>query len=200
MRRRVRVTGCKLPGSWPRPGKVTSIAPAASSARSASSSSVRGAPPRPHECAALASLILCPAAGRSAAGSLPKPLSCSVSKPFLPSSRTRTSPMRRDRGPRDVCEGLLDERRKRFCTGHDDSWIRAELARRSGRTSSGSRLAPSCPQAATARLGFFRDGGKCRHVMHREVGEHLAVDGQTRLVQSVDQRAVGQPAQAVRRR
>ena len=31
MRRRVRVTGCRLPGSWPRPGSVTSMVPLASS-------------------------------------------------------------------------------------------------------------------------------------------------------------------------
>ncbi len=40
---------------------------------------------------AFASLIRWPAAGRSAAESVPKLLSCSVSSPFLPKKRTRTS-------------------------------------------------------------------------------------------------------------
>src|SRR6266850_5596446 len=49
-----------------------------------------------------------------------------------------------------------------------------------------------------AGLGFLRDGRESRHVMYREVGEHLAIDGEARLVQPVDERAVAHPAQTRR--
>src|ERR1700733_4161619 len=58
------------------------------------------------------------------------------------------------------------------------------------------RVDPSRPRSGRAtRLGFLCDGGKRRHVMHREVREDFAVNGETRLAQAVDQRAVAHAAQ-----
>src|SRR6202142_609022 len=49
--------------------------------------------------------------------------------------------------------------------------------------------------ALEAGLDFLCDCRECRQVVHGKVGEHLAVDGQTRFVQPVNHRAIGQPAQ-----
>src|ERR1700742_4916655 len=45
------------------------------------------------------------------------------------------------------------------------------------------------------RLGFFGDGRKGRQVVHREIGENLAVDSQSRLVYSIDHGRITEPAQ-----
>jgi dTDP-4-dehydrorhamnose reductase len=65
--RRVRVTGWRLPGSGPRPGKVTSILPAASSFSKAACSSRMRCISSAVWIEAFASLMRWPAAGRSAA-------------------------------------------------------------------------------------------------------------------------------------
>src|ERR1700676_5318163 len=117
---------------------------------------------------AFASLIRWPAAGRSAAESFPKLLSCSVSSPFLPRMRTRTS----SRAAR-----LADSPKSASaCSTSAESGSATALGREAG-------------------LGFLCDCGKSRHVMHRKIGEHLAVDGEPGLAQPVDQGAVGHPAQ-----
>src|SRR3979490_3588806 len=112
-----------------------------------------------------------PAAGRSAAESLPKPLSCSVSSPFLPRKRTRTS---------SKAARLADE-----------PTSASACSTRTARESVTALGREAC-------LGFLCDGRKGRHVMYRKIGEHLAIDGEARLVQPVDQRAIGPPAQTRR--
>src|ERR1700722_20172295 len=117
---------------------------------------------------AFASLIRWPAAGRSAAESFPRLLSCSVSSPFLPKMRTRTS----SRAAR-----LADSPKSASaCSTSAESGSATALGREAG-------------------LGFLYDCVKSRHVMHRKIGEYLAVDGETGLAQPVDQGAVGHPAQ-----
>src|SRR6266853_6931813 len=160
-----------LPGSWPRPGKVTSMAPLARSfSISACSRRIRCIS-KAAWIDVFASLMRWPAAGRSAAESLPKPLSCSVSTPFLPRRRTRTS---------------------------------SSAARLADESTSASACSTSAMRESVtalgreAGLGFLCDGRKGRHVMYRKIGEHLAVDGEARLAQSVDQRAIGHAAQTRR--
>src|SRR5260370_19182906 len=160
-----------LPGSWPRPGKVTSMVPLARSFSSATRSRRTRCISSAAWIDVFASLMRWPAAGRSAAESLPKPLSCSVSSPFLPRRRTRTS---------------------------------SKAARLADESASASACSTSAArESATAlgreaRLSFLRDRRKGRHVMYRKIGEHLAIDGETRLVEPVDQRAVGHSAQTRR--
>src|SRR5580658_485285 len=168
MRKRVRVTGCRLPCSCPRPGKVTSMAPLARSFSSSACSRRIRCISNEAWIEALASLMRWPAAGRSAAESFPRLLSCSVSSPFLPRRRTRTS---------SKAARLADE-----------------FTSASACSTSALRESVTALGRETG-LGFLRDGRKGGHVMDREVCKHLAIDGETRLVQPVDQRAVGQPAQ-----
>src|SRR5579863_9347132 len=168
MRKRVRVTGCTLPGSWPRPGKVTSMAPLASSCSSTACSRRMRCISSAAMTPAFASLMRWPAAGRSAAESFPKLLSCSVSSPFLPRKRTRTS-----------------SKAARLADASTSASACSTSALRGSATALGRETG----------LGFLRDGRKGRHVMYREIGEHLAIDGEARLVQPVDQRAVGHSAQ-----
>ncbi len=65
MRSSVRVTGCSVPTSMPRPGSETSSASAASCAASFESASAARRAARAASSLALASLIFAPAAGRS---------------------------------------------------------------------------------------------------------------------------------------
>src|SRR5216683_6587724 len=160
-----------LPGSWPRPGKVTSMVPLARSFSSPACSRRIRCISKAAWIDVFASLMRWPAAGRSAAESLPKPLSCSVSSPFLPRRRTRTS---------------------------------SSAARLADSPKSASACSTSAARESVtalgreAGLGFLCDGRKGRHVMYRKIGEHLAIDGEARLVQPVDQRAVGHSAQTRR--
>ena len=72
----------------------------------------------PPESTAFASLMRWPAAGRSAADSPPKLLSCSVSSPFLPrDSHAHLVQRGEARRLDDVCERLLDERCERIRHG-----------------------------------------------------------------------------------
>src|ERR1700676_489640 len=119
-----------------------------------------------------ASLMRWPAAGRSAAERLPKPLSCSVSSPFLPRKRTRTS-----------------SKAARLADAFTSASACSTRTERESATALGRE----------ACLGFLCDGRKGRHVMYRKIGEHLAIDGEARLAQPVDQRAIGHPAQTRRR-
>src|SRR5882757_9475990 len=152
---------------------------------------------------AFASLIFWPAAGRCAAGKAPRLFSCSVSKPFLPSRRTRTSSR--------PCKSADAFTSARACSTrlYSDSAVAIDESRESRRVSGYGR--PNTPRnpkrsgrfagrrSREAGLGLLCDRRKGRHVMHRKVGKHLAIDCQFRLVQAVYQRAVGHPAQARRR-
>src|SRR6267154_318841 len=157
-----------LPGSWPRPGKVTSMVPLARSFSSPACSRRIRCISKAAWIDVFASLMRWPAAGRSAAESLPKPLSCSVSSPFLPRRRTRTS-----------------SKAARLADSPKSASACSTSAARESVTALGRE----------AGLGFLRDGRKGRHVMYRKIGEHLAIDGEARLVQPVDQRAVGHSVQ-----
>src|SRR5271168_3109849 len=141
----------------------------------------------------LASLIFCPAAGRSSAGSLPSALSCSVSKPFLPSRRTRTSSRSERVRDASTSASACSMRRPK------PSAMTPPKARDRLQACKQPILDPySVSSGREAGLGFFCDGGKGRHVMHGEVRKHLAVDRQFRLVQAVDQRAVAHAAETRR--
>src|ERR1700722_5912837 len=149
--------------------------------------------------ATLASLIRCPAAGRSLAGNRPRVLSCSVTNPFLPSRRTRISSSAARSPQAATSTRAWSTRSARMSVAAMDSsgrrgWTRPgkvpEPVMTRCRLSSGRRQ---------AGLGFLRNGGKGRHVVHREIGQHLAIDREAGLVQAVDQRAVAHPAKAGRR-
>src|ERR1700730_11235151 len=120
----------------------------------------------------LASLMRWPAAGRWSADRLPKPLSCSVSSPFLPRNRTRTS-----------------SKAARLADASTSASACSTIALRGSVTALGRE----------AGLGFLCDGRKGRHVMDRKIREDLAIDGETRFIQTVDQRAIGHSAQTRRR-
>src|SRR6202790_5832718 len=157
-----------LPASWPRPGKVTSMVPSARSFSSAACSRRILCISRAAWIDVFASLMRWPAAGRSAADSFPRPLSCSVSRPFLPRRRTRTS-----------------SKAARLADAFTSASACSTIAERESVTALGRE----------AGLGFLCDGREGRHVMYRKIGEHLAIDGEARLVQPVDQRAVGHSTQ-----
>src|ERR1700722_14757940 len=177
MRRRAFVTGCRPPASSPRPGSVTSRLPAASLRSMAPRSSCpRRASSAACNCA-FASLMRAPAAGRSAAGSAPKAFSCSVSAPFLPSQRTRTSSSAASPSHAATSASAWPVRA-----------VRSDKTRplcRSGDTESG--------------LGLLGDRSKRRRVVYGDVGEHLAVDLDPGLVQAVDDATVGKSVRPCRR-
>src|SRR6187551_1475261 len=182
MRSRARVTGCRPPGCSPRPSSVTSTRPAVSlRSISAASSTARRASSA--SCTAtLASLMRAPAAGRSAAGSAPSDLSCSVSAPFLPSQCTRTSSRRGTSTLADISASA------RLVSSVSES-IATPATRRETSASGGFQLG----------LGLFADGSKSRCIVHGQFGHDLAVDFDARLQQAVDQPAVRQSMLAGRR-
>src|SRR5215472_2660926 len=175
MRNRACVTGCRPPDSSPRPGSVTSIRPAARRRSvSARSSAARRASIAVCTCS-FTWLMRAPAAGRPAAGSAPSAFSCSVSTPFLPSQCTRASS-------------------SAVRSAHAATAASASCARSVRSTKSG-------PPSAHAEGGLclLRQRTEGRGVVHRDVGEHLAVDLDAGLVQSVDDAAVGKAVDTRRR-
>src|SRR5580692_7059240 len=169
MRRRALVTGCSPPASSPRPGRVTSRRPAASSRSMATRSSCKRRASSAACTSTFAWLMRAPAAGRSLADSAPRAFSCSVSVPFLPSQRTRTS----SSAASSLHAAISASARPVRAVRSD----KTRPFRGSGDTESG--------------LGLLGDRAKRRHVVHGEVGEHLAVDLDSGLVQAVDDAAVG---------
>src|SRR5215472_16180428 len=175
MRSRACVTGCKPPGSSPRPGSVTSMRPAARRrSMSARSSAARRASSAACSCS-FTSLMRAPAAGRAAAGSAPSALSCSVIRPFFPSQCTRSS--------------SSAARPLHAATAASASCVRAVRSAKSG-----------LPSAhAEGGLCLLRQRTKGRRVVHRDVSEYLAVDLHAGLVQSVDDAAVREAIDTRRR-
>src|SRR5665213_2192753 len=176
MRRRVSVIGCTPPSRSPRPGSVTSMAPARSSPSIArrSSSIRRVSIALCSVCLAL--LIRAQSAGRSDADSVPRALSCSVKVPLRPSHWTRISS-----GPATLplaatCASALS--------------IRAP--------SSPTAPAPKPSGCSETDLGALGDDAEGISVIHRQIRQQLAIDLQTRLVQSGDQTAVRQAVNARR--
>ena len=116
-----------------------------------------------------------PAAGRSAAGSAPRALSCSVSAPFLPSQRTRTSSSAA-RSPHAATSRSAWPRQGQ----------RGQLKTRPGQAD------------AESGLGLLGDRAESGHVVHGEIRQHLAVDFDAGLHQAVDDAAVAQAVDARR--
>src|SRR5688572_19094789 len=177
MRRRVRVTGCRPPTDWPRPGSVTSIAPLASSRSSeADSSSVRRASSAA-AIVALGSLTLAPLALRSKGSRVANSRNCAVTLPFLPRTETRTS--------------SSADRSALF-------WMQVSVSLTSD---SRSFTAPPAIALLRGQCGFrlLRDRAKRRDVMHGYVGEGLAVDLDSGGLDAGDEPAVRQPEAAGRR-
>src|SRR5689334_4716683 len=163
MRRRERVTGCSPPRLWPRPGNVTSTVSLASCAASCSPSSAARRASSAAVSASLASLIFAPASLRASGSIAPSDLSCAVISPFLPSRRTR------------------------ICSNSSMLTARAISARAA---STSDCISGSLLEQAVFRL--LRDHAECRRIVHRDVGEHLAVHLQPRQVEPGDQLAVRQ--------
>src|SRR5688572_4084075 len=174
MRRRVRVTGCRPPTDWPRPGSVTSIAPLASSRSSTAASSVARRASSAAVMRALASLMTAPAALRSPAGRLPRVFSNPVIEPLRPSAVTRMA----------------------------SSAARSALAPISPSVpaTSDSRSFTRPPEIALLRgqcgLRLLRDRAERRDVVHGDVGERLAVDLDAGRLDAGDEPAVREPEAA----
>src|SRR5580704_12798056 len=173
MRRRALVTGCRPPRSSPRPGRVTSMRPAASfCSTSARSSSARRAS-RAALTRSLASLMRWPAAGRSDLGKAPSACSCSVSVPFFPSHRTRTS--------------SNDARSPRPATSSSACWMSEVRSCNTYLLSSGD---------SESGLRLLRDRAKRVDIVYGDIGEHLAVDLDSSLQEAVDDPAIAQTVDA----
>src|SRR5246127_663881 len=175
MRSRARVTGCSPPGSSPRPGSVTSRRPSMSFFSTSARSSAARRTSMACVSSSFASLMRAPAAGRSAAGMRPSSFSCSVKVPFFPSQRTRTLSSAAPSGA--------------AATSARASAVRAVRSAKSASRRSAY---------AEGRLGLLRNRAKSRGVVYRDVGQHLAVDLHSGLVQAVDDAAVGEPVEARR--
>src|SRR5688572_106868 len=169
MRSRVRVTGCRPPTAWPRPGSVTSIAPAASSRDrvAASSAARRASSAASMRC--LAALMAAPAPRRSSAASWPSHLSRSVSSPFLPSTATRTAS--------SAARCALEPMSARVCATSDSR--------------SFTRPAPPLIRGQCG-FRFLGDGAERGDIVHRQVREGLAVDLDPGRRQPGDEPAVRQ--------
>src|SRR5690606_29194073 len=174
MRAMARVTGCRPAAPSPRPGSVTSTLSAASFASSSACSSARRRASQRSWMVRLAPLIAWPAAGRSAGGRLPSAFRRSVSTPFLPSHATRPA----------------------SSAGRSSADSMSEVA--GATSSSGPCIARRSGLLLEAGLRLRRNGAERLRVVHGDVRQHLAVDVDLRLVQPVDEAAVGQPVQARR--
>src|SRR5690606_17604732 len=203
IRSMVRLTGCRPPRPASIPGSVTSTVSDARRASSAavSSSALRRA--RAAETVSRTSLIAAPAALRSSGGSLPSCLSWPVMLPDLPTSDTRSASM----AAGDSAAAMSASARvvKPWM-----SFIRARSVRHS-KNENGEGLAPfpmrvlQCPCAAgrgeprpagtgylrrERALGLLGQRGKPGCIVHGDVRQHLAVERDAGLHQSVHEAAV----------
>src|SRR5688572_11970336 len=166
----VRVIGCRPPRPGPRPGSVTSSASPASRLPSwASASAARRWSSRPSTFC-LSALIAAPRSLRSSGASAPRPFRAAVSSPALP---------------------------RYFALAFSSAAASAAAAK-----SAAARSTMLCWSDIPAALGMalvgdagldlVRDARERGLVEHREVGEHLAVDLDLRLLQARHERAVGE--------
>src|SRR5690606_20484975 len=203
MRSRVREIGWMPPRCALRPGRVGSMASPARRASSAASSSTSRRAARAWATASRTRLIASPAALRCSAGSAPSCLSWAVMLPCLPSR-----PMRSASSASGVCAAAISSsaRADRDWISLMDPWPFAKtngeglapfptcagrLAARKPLSSVERR--PSGRQGALGLLGQRRNPGR---VVHGDVRQHLAVQGDAGLQQAVHETAVAQAVAA----
>src|SRR5690606_25923056 len=199
IRSRVREIGW-IPPRWAsRPGRVTSTAsPARRGSRVASSSSARRADSAV-ETSSRTRLIASPAALRCSGGNAPSCLSWAVMAPCLPSRPTRSAS-----SASEVCAAAMSAS---ACAAR--VWI-SLMENGPSEKQMGKDLRPSpCMHAVTgarpadgpgavrnlcrqSALRLLRQRGKPGRVVHGDVRQHLAVQGDAGLQQAVDEAAVAQ--------
>src|SRR5690606_11044019 len=202
MRSIARVNGCRPPRPPLRPGRVTSMASPARRASSAASSSatLRAASAAPMVSRTL--LIASPAALRWSPGRAPSDLSCAVMLPDLPSSDTRSA----SSASGDPA-AAMSASACRPSSSIPDMPIPQKTKR--GRT----RALPRCVYHVTLGAAIAAHGSTLRResafrlfgqrrktlrVVHGNVRQHLAIQGDAGLHQAVDEAAVAHAVDAGR--
>src|SRR6185437_11286909 len=194
MRSRVRVSGWIVPRRPSRPGWVASRLSEASRCCSAARSRVclRDAIASP--IFSFAALTSAPRALRSSGESLPSAFNSAVIAPFLPSNATRCASSASSVAAAAIAASASSMR----CVNVS---IAAPYKRKAGRRQgllparlhhSRQRERRTVHSSSQAGLGLLGNRAKRRDVMHGEVRQHLAVDGDAGLAEAVDQAAVGQ--------
>src|SRR5690554_1559664 len=208
MRSMVRLTGCSPPRPGSRPGRVTSMVSEARRASSAASSSTwrRSASALPSASRTL--LMPAPAALRSSAGSAPRPFSSAVTLPCLPSSDTRSdssacgesaaamsaSAWRLMRSISAI--GPLPPPQKTM--GKDLRPSPCVYLDVRPRPPAGGVRRPATHLRRERALRLLGQRGKPGRVVHGDVRQHLAVQGDAGLGQAVHEAAVAQAVDAGR--
>src|SRR5690348_15945778 len=194
MRARVRVSGWIVPRMPSRPGWVTSMLSEASRCSSDARSSVSLRAAIAAEIFSFAALTSAPRALRPSGDSLPSAFSSAVTAPFLPSNATRCDSSASSVSAAAIAPSASSVRCPNVsiatpCTkkkrGEGSGPLPARLhhnVRRERRNASSSQ----------AGLGLLGDRAKRRDVVHGEIRQHLAVDGDAGFVEARDQAAVGQ--------
>src|SRR5438105_5446097 len=172
-----RVIGCSPPGASPRPGRVTSIASAASLASSSRARIASRCDWITDSTRAFAWLMAAPAVGRSSAESFPSPLRSSVSEPDFPRKRAFAC-------SRSATLAVAVMARSASATMWSSSFIKNK------RGSCEPLVLFASLSGPEARFGLFDDAAERRLVEDREISEDLAIDVDRRLLQSRHELAV----------
>src|SRR5690348_823461 len=195
MRSRVRVSGWIVPRMPSRPGWVTSMLSDASRCSSAARSSVPLRAAIAAEIFSFAALTSAPRALRSSGDSLPSAFSSAVIAPFLPSNATRCDSSASSVSAAAIAPSASSVR----CPNVSIATPCTKEKRREGLGLLPARLHHNVRRerrnasSSQAGLGLLGNRTKRRDVVHGEIRQHLAVDGDAGLVEARDQAAVGQP-------
>src|SRR5581483_7834494 len=181
--------GWMRPSAVGRAGKVTSTR---SLCRRRSSSASPKAPTRACKRAStalLSSLRAAPRALRCSGGSLPRPFSNSVTRPLLPSHSTRTASSSLDDDALSMA-ALASLRRLSI------SLLMTGLANEKGGWLPPGPLVPVIARdlaGAEGGLGLCDERLQASRIVHRQVGEDLAIDHDAGLLDAADELRIGQP-------
>src|SRR5690554_2509421 len=207
MRSMVRLTGCRPPRPGSRPGRVTSMVSLARRASSAASSSTWRRSARALPSASRTRLMPAPAALRSSAGSPPSPLSNAVTLPCLPSRDTLSAS-----SASGVAAAAMSASAWRLIRSISPMGPVPPPQKEIGkdlrpspcvcldvrpRTPGGARNAATYLRCERA-LRLLGQRGKPVGVVHGDVRQHLAVQGDAGLHQAVHEAAVAQAVDAGR--
>src|SRR6185437_4813864 len=195
MRSRVRVSGWIVPRSPSRPGSVTSMPSDAKRRTNAASSSVCLRAAIASVIFSFAALTSTPRALRSSGESFPSAFNSAVTAPFLPSNATRCASSASSVAAAAIAASASSVR----CVNVS---IATPYKRKAGRRQgplpaclhhSRRRERRTVHSSCQAGLGLLGDRAKRRDIVHGEIRQHLAVDGDAGFAEAVDQTAVGQP-------
>src|SRR3989338_4500308 len=189
MRSSVRVTGCKPPVPRPRPGRVTSSASAASFCSSLFCCNASRRCCKADSMPCLTWLMRAPAAGRSSADSLPKPLSKTVRLPSLPRYFALTC----SNSASSLITANCRRARSRICWS---SCIYNTTTQKGmpQTKKEAYRLLCFSSLRLNAEAGFSLHHELCKRclVEHRDVRQYLAINLNIRFLQAIHEHAVGQ--------